>query len=198
MMAREMANEFEKVSAFNVIVYEERNRILETSDFSAFDFDSLARDVFDYDLRTKHIHNKDDIIKYIYEQLSFSFKDDAISQQIQTREQTIDYLVQQFNKQLKENMKIANNDYFKLRFLQKAILKAIDVEWINQVDQLQQLKASVNNRQNGQRNAIFEYHKVALETYEMMPINIKRATIRNLCLSILTFDKDQDLVVHFP
>ena len=77
-------------------------------------------------------------------------------------------------------------------------MKAIDVEWINQVDQLQQLKASVNNRQNGQRNAIFEYHKVALETYEMMLINIKRATICNLCLSILTFDKDQDLVVHFP
>lgn len=47
-------------------------------------------------------------------------------------------------------------------------MKAIDVEWINQVDQLQQLKASVNNRQNGQRNAIFEYHKVALETYEMI------------------------------
>ncbi|WP_053028935.1 accessory Sec system translocase SecA2 [Staphylococcus haemolyticus] len=199
MMAREMANEFEKsIGIQRDRVYEERNRILETSDFSAFDFDSLARDVFDYDLRTKHIHNKDDIINYIYEQLSFSFKDDAISQQIQTREQTIDYLVQQFNKQLKENMKIANNDYFKLRFLQKAILKAIDVEWINQVDQLQQLKASVNNRQNGQRNAIFEYHKVALETYEMMLINIKRATIRNLCLSILTFDKDQDLVVHFP
>ena len=199
MMAREMANEFEKsIGIQRDRVYEERNRILKTSDFSAFDFDSLARDVFDYDLRTKHIHNKDDIIKYIYEQLSFSFKDDAISQQIQTREQTIDYLVQQFNKQLKENMKIANNDYFKLRFLQKAILKAIDVEWINQVDQLQQLKASVNNRQNGQRNAIFEYHKVALETYEMMLINIKRATIRNLCLSILTFDKDQDLVVHFP
>lgn len=199
MMAREMANEFEKsIGIQRDRVYEERNRILETSDFSAFDFDSLARDVFDYDLRTKHIHNKDDIINYIYEQLSFSFKDDAISQQIQTREQTIDYLVQQFNKQLKENMKIANNDYFKLRFFQKAILKAIDVEWINQVDQLQQLKASVNNRQNGQRNAIFEYHKVALETCEMMLINIKRATIRNLCLSILTFDKDQDLVVHFP
>ena len=199
MMAREMANEFEKsIGIQRDRVYEERNRILETSDFSAFDFDSLARDVFDYDLRTKHIHNKDDIINYIYEQLSFSFKDDAISQQIQTREQTIDYLVQQFNKQLKENMKIANNDYFKLRFFQKAILKAIDVEWINQVDQLQQLKASVNNRQNGQRNAIFEYHKVALETYEMMLINIQRATISNLCLSILTFDKDQDLVVHFP
>ena len=80
MMAREMANEFEKsIGIQRDRVYEERNRILKTSDFSAFDFDSLARDVFDYDLRTKHIHNKDDIIKYIYEQLSFSFKDDAIS-----------------------------------------------------------------------------------------------------------------------
>ena len=56
---------------------------------------------------------------------------------------------------------------------------------------LQQLKASVNNRQNGQRNAIFEYHRVALETYEHMTMNIKREMIRNLCLSILTFDKSK-------
>ena len=62
---------------------------------------------------------------------------------------------------------------------------------MDQVDQLQQLKASVNNRQNGQRNAIFEYHRVALETYEHMAMNIKREMIRNLCLSILTFDKSK-------
>ena len=199
MMAREMANEFEKsIGIQRDRVYEERNRILETSDFSGFDYDTLARDVFDYDLRTRGIDTKDDIVRYIYEQLSFSFHDTSISQYIQTRDQTIDYLIQQFNKQLKYNMEIAGNDYFKLRFQQKAILKAIDAEWISQVDQLQQLKASVNNRQNGQRNAIFEYHKVALETYDMMLINIKRGIIRNLCLSILTFDKEQDLVAHFP
>lgn len=66
------------------------------------------------------------------------------------------------------------------------------------MDQLQQLKASVNNRQNGQRNAMFEYHKVALETYENMVIKVKREIIRNLCQSILMFDKDDDLVIHFP
>ena len=43
----------------------------------------------------------------------------------------------------------------------------------------QQLKASVNNRQNGQRNVIFEYHKVALETYVLMTKDVKRKMIRN-------------------
>nr|WP_242449454.1 hypothetical protein [Staphylococcus petrasii] len=199
MMTREMANEFEKsISIQRERVYEERNRILETKDFSQFDFKALAHEVFEHDLKTEHIDNEDEVVHYIYNNLSFNFNDVSLSQHMQTREEIIQYLTNQFSKQLDDNLKIANDDYFKLRFFQKAILKAIDVEWINQVDQLQQLKASVNNRQNGQRNAIFEYHKVALETYETMIINIKRSIIRNLCLSILTFDNKQDLVIHFP
>lgn len=199
MMNREMANEFEKsIGIQRDRVYEERNRILETQDFSQFDFNSLAHEVFEYDLKAERIDNADKVIHYIYNNLSFNFNDASITQHMQTREKTLQYLIQLFNKKLEDNLKIANNDYYKLRFFQKAILKAIDVEWINQVDQLQQLKASVNNRQNGQRNAMFEYHKVALETYETMMINIKRDIIRNLCLSILTFDKKQDLVIHFP
>lgn len=199
MMTREMANEFEKsISIQRERVYEECNRILETKDFSQFDFKALAHEVFEHDLKTEHIDNEDEVVHYIYNNLSFNFNDVSLSQHMQTREEIIQYLTNQFSKQLDDNLKIANDDYFKLRFFQKAILKAIDVEWINQVDQLQQLKASVNNRQNGQRNAIFEYHKVALETYETMIINIKRSIIRNLCLSILTFDNKQDLVIHFP
>lgn len=199
MMNREMANEFEKsIGIQRDRVYEERNRILETQDFSQFDFNSLAHEVFEYDLKVERIDNEDKVIHYIYNHLSFNFNDASITKYMQTREKTLQYLTQLFNKKLEDNLKIANNDYYKLRFFQKAILKAIDVEWINQVDQLQQLKASVNNRQNGQRNAMFEYHKVALETYETMIINIKRDIIRNLCLSILTFDKKQDLVIHFP
>lgn len=50
--------------------------------------------------------------------------------------------------------------------------------WIEQVDYLQQLKSNVNNRQNGQRNAIYEYHKVALESYEIMTMKLKRNIIR--------------------
>lgn len=106
--------------------------------------------------------------------------------------------MKQFKQQLYSNLQEVSDSYLKLRFLQKSFLKAIDSEWIEQVDNLQQLKASVNNRQNGQRNVIFEYHKVALETYELMTKDVKRKMIRNLCLSILTFDKFDDMVIHFP
>ncbi|PNZ67037.1 accessory Sec system translocase SecA2 [Staphylococcus croceilyticus] len=199
MRTREMANEFEKsIGIQRERVYEERDRILAVQDFSQFNFDSLAKDVFEYDFKTTGISSEDDVVHYIYNQLSFSFNDSDIRQYIQTREGTINYLINQFNQQFQHNLTIADDDYVKMRFIQKSILKAIDVAWINQVDQLQQLKASVNNRQNGQRNAMFEYHKVALETYENMIIKVKREIIRNLCQSILMFDKDDDLVIHFP
>jgi len=199
MVNREMANEFEKsIGIQREHIYKERDRILATDDFKEFDFEQLARDVFEYDIKTKYIVTENDVVHYIYNHLSFNFKDETMTQHLESRESIINFLLQQFNKQLEKNLNTVNDAYLKLRFLQKAILKAIDVEWINQVDQLQQLKASVNNRQNGQRNAIFEYHRVALETYEHMTMNIKREMIRNLCLSILTFDKKQDLVIHFP
>lgn len=66
------------------------------------------------------------------------------------------------------------------------------------MDHLQQLKSSVQNRQNGQRNAIFEYHRVALESFEAMSEDIKKHIIQNLCQSVTTFDKEGKLVVHFP
>lgn len=64
--------------------------------------------------------------------------------------------------------------YYYNIFVQKVFLKAIDSCWLEQVDYLQQLKASVNQRQNGQRNAIFEYHRVALDSFEVMTRNIKK------------------------
>ena len=132
------------------------------------------------------------------ENADFIFDEDVSNINMQNDEEIIQFLIQQFTQQFNNRLEIATDSYLKLRFIQKSILKAIDSEWIEQVDNLQQLKASVNNRQNGQRNVIFEYHKVALETYEYMSEDIKRKMVRNLCLSILTFDKDGDMVIHFP
>ena len=130
--------------------------------------------------------------------MSFVFNEDVSTIDINNYEEIIQFLTQQFVHQLHSNFEVVSDPYLKLRFLQKSVLKAIDSEWIEQVDNLQQLKSSVNNRQNGQRNVVFEYHKVVLETYEYMSEDIKRNIIRNLCLSILTFDQSGDIVIYFP
>ena len=75
MVNREMANEFEKsIGIQREHIYKERDRILATDDFKEFDFEQLARDVFEYDIKTKYIVTENDVVHYIYNHLSFNFK----------------------------------------------------------------------------------------------------------------------------
>lgn len=196
---REMANEYEKsISIQRELVYAERDRILEMVQSDDFNLDRLAQDVFEYALKKEIQLTKDGLIHYIYNNISFKFEDKMTNLQTESKEAAIQSLMHQFHEQMAENKQKLKNDYFYLNFVRKAILKAVDSGWIDQVDNLQQLKASVGNRQNGQRNAIFEYHKVALDAYDQMIIKIKRNMIRNLCQSMITYDEYDDLVIHFP
>ena len=103
-----------------------------------------------------------------------------------------------FQTQKRRQAETLNDAEMYHEFLQKCVLKAIDQGWIRQVDHLQQLKGSVNNRQNGQRNAIFEYHRAALESYDAMGEEIKHNMIRNISLSMVTFGKNDAMIIHFP
>ena len=199
IVQREMANEFEKsISVQRDLIYKERNLILDMVNKNQFDYKQLAKDVFRKDLKIFNINDEKGVINYVYKNLSFNFETNNEKIDVYNQESIVNFLIQHFMQQFGDNQKKAADPYFILRFIQKSIIKAIDIAWIEQVDYLQQLKASVNNRQNGQRNAIYEYHKVALESYEDMTITLKRNIIRNLCLSIITFDKHGDLMIYFP
>ena len=126
MVNREMANEFEKsIGIQREHIYKERDRILATDDFKEFDFEQLARDVFEYDIKTKYIVTENDVVHYIYNHLSFNFKDETMTQHLESRESIINFLLQQFNKQLEKNLNTVNDAYLKLRFLQKQFLKLL-------------------------------------------------------------------------
>ncbi|MGO3048958.1 MAG: accessory Sec system translocase SecA2 [Staphylococcus sp.] len=200
VILREMANEYEKsISVQRALVYKERDKILNMKSVEAFNLQLLAKDVFKHDFINQHDKiTKAVLVDYIYKNISFKFDEDMSQIDLTNKENILQFLMSQFNKQLKDNEVALKNRYFYLRFAQKSILKAIDSGWINQVDNLQQLKGSVNNRQSGQRNAIFEYHKSALDSFESMNYKIKGNIIRNLCQSMITYDEDGDLVIHFP
>ncbi|MFU0769279.1 accessory Sec system translocase SecA2 [Staphylococcus pasteuri] len=199
MKAREAANEFEKsISTQRQLIYSERNRILESEHLDTLDYDSIARDVFNHHFKNYKNITENDITKYIYKNLSFSFNKDDFEIHNHDYEAIIDLLISQFNHQLMLNKNKINDDELFQQFLRKSVLKAIDSAWIEQVDYLQQLKSNVNQRQKGQRNSIFEYHKVALDSFKQMEDIIKHRIIRNLCLSIIDQQKNNDLTIHFP
>lgn len=200
MTMREMSNEYEKsISVQRDLIYQERDKVLNMQRVEDFNLEQLAKDVFRHDMSKRQDNlTQEQLAEYIYSNISFKFEGDTLQLNLKQHDNVIDFLLTEFQNQLAENKVQLKNDYFYIRFVQKSILKAIDSAWINQVDNLQQLKASVNNRQNGQRNAIFEYHKVALESFEQMNYKIKGNIIKNLCQSIITYDEDGDLVIHFP
>lgn len=199
VIQREMANEYEKsISIQRELIYKERDRVLDLWDIGALDLSQIASDVFQAAYRQRKLNSGENVIDYIYKNISFQFAGDLSELPLHQEQDVVAFLVQQFESTLLAQKQSLNDDYFYTRFVQKAILKAIDSNWIQQVDHLQQLKSSVQNRQNGQRNAIFEYHRVALESFEAMSTDIKEQIIHNLCQSVTAFDKEGKLVVHFP
>lgn len=199
MIARQMNNEFEQsVSKQRSMIYDERNRILHTTVFEGFNFEQLAREVFtravaQYDRLTER-----EIKQYIYKHISFQYEGDIDKELLADKDMLVEFYVKLFMKAMQEQQQQFKSDYFYIQYLQKTFLKAIDNNWIQQVDFLQQLRTSINNRQMGRRNAIFEYHRTALIAYEEMGHRIKMDIVRNLALSMITYDKDGNLVVHFP
>ncbi|PTF98511.1 accessory Sec system translocase SecA2 [Staphylococcus chromogenes] len=199
VLQREMANEYEKsISIQRELIYQERDRVLALWDMGRLNLTQLAEEVFRRDYRQKALNSREKLIDYIYQRVSFQFANDLSDLSLHNEKEVVTFLTKLFESTLQAQEQALNDNYFYTRFVQKAILKAIDSHWIQQVDHLQQLKSSVQNRQNGQRNAIFEYHKVALESFETMSMEIKGHIIHNLCQSVTTFDKEGKLVVHFP
>ncbi|QHW35951.1 accessory Sec system translocase SecA2 [Staphylococcus ursi] len=199
MKLRASANEFEKsMSLQRQLIYRERNRILESEQLALLNFEQLARDVFHHHFKTAGTVTASDIAQYIYQNVSFSAVDIEINRTTGNVDAMVALLMGQFKQQFEKNKQKINNDALFQQFLRKTVLKAIDTAWIEQVDYLQQLKANVNQRQKGQRNAMFEYHKVALESFNRMVWEIKHRIIRNICLSMMDQQQNGNVTIHFP
>ncbi len=91
------------------------------------------------------------------------------------------------------------NNKFKQNYLERlAVLKALDVAWIEQVDNLQQLKTVVTSRSSGQHNPVFEYEKEAMNSFEQMKKMFWKNTVKYTLLSELVVGKNDSIKVEFP
>lgn len=78
------------------------------------------------------------------------------------------------------------------------MLKAIDTGWVDQVDHLQQLRATVMNRRFLQKNPIYEYQKEAVIAYDMMKQRIDLMVLKNMMLSTIELTDEGEIKVSFP
>lgn len=90
------------------------------------------------------------------------------------------------------------NDFQRAYFKRVIILKAIDSMWIDQADNLQQLKTVVNSRSWGQHRPIYEYQVEARRSFFEMKNEIWLNILRNYLLSDLLYNSDGSIELDFP
>lgn len=82
-------------------------------------------------------------------------------------------------------------------FLRLSVLRAIDECWVEQVDNLQQIKTYVSMRQIGQRDSVTEFYRESLLSYEKMSAAVRRSIIRNLMLSTIEGNVKDGYSIYF-
>ncbi len=83
-------------------------------------------------------------------------------------------------------------------FQRVCILKAIDTGWIEQVDNLQQLRFVVINRKFSQQNPLYEYQKEAIVSYQQMRHQVDQLVLKNIMLSTIKRKSNGEITIVFP
>ncbi len=133
-----------------------------------------------------------EVNRFIFDNMSYNLQ--GISKEM-SLEEIKNYLFKIADEILREKHNLLGDSFGD--FERTAALKAIDEAWIEEVDYLQQLRTVATARQTAQRNPVFEYHKEAYKSYNIMKKEIREQTFRNLLLSEVSFNENGDLQIYF-
>ena len=101
-------------------------------------------------------------------------------------------------KSLQEKRTLLETHDFFSDFQRLALLKAIDDNWVEQVDYLQQLSLAIGGQSAAQKNPIVEYYQEAYHGFEEMKRQVKKDMVRNLLLSRVDISPDGEIMAYFP
>lgn len=142
---------------------------------------------------------RDKLSDFIINNLDYNYSDEQFDSKILEDPEQVEQYVLKVAKQKWEDQKLILDNEFKQNYLKRlSILKALDVAWIEQVDNLSQLKTVVSSRSTGQHNPIFEYEKEAMNSFRQMRKAFWQNTIKYMLLSDLIVGKNESIRVEFP
>ena len=142
---------------------------------------------------------RDKLSDFIINNLDYNYSDEQFDSKILEDPEQVEQYVLKVAKQKWEDQKLILDNEFKQNYLKRlSILKALDVAWIEQVDNLSQLKTVVSSRSTGQHNPIFEYEKEAMNSFRQMRKAFWQNTIKYMLLSDLIVGKYESIRVEFP
>ncbi|VQA78512.1 Preprotein translocase SecA2 [Streptococcus pneumoniae] len=179
------------------IVYKERNRLIDGSrDLEDVVVDIIER--YTEEVAADHYASRELLFHFIVTNISFHVKEVPDYIDVTDKTAVRSFMKQVIDKELSEKKELLNQHDLYEQFLRLSLLKAIDDNWVEQVDYLQQLSMAIGGQFASQKNPIVEYYQEAYAGFEAMKEQIHADMVRNLLMGLVEVTPKGEIVTHFP
>jgi len=143
--------------------------------------------------------NSETLTDFIFNTIDYDFDSQRVLDLGELNKKNVrEFLIELIRERLAVAIAPLDNLYQKIYFKRLILLKALDQQWIEQSDNLQQLKVVVNGRNWGQHRPIYEFQVEAKRSFEQMKQEVFVQILKNMLLSELVPDEDGSIDVEFP
>lgn len=179
------------------LVYKERNRLI-NGDRDLRDVLSEMIDEYIETILSENLKTREELFHYIVTNISFNIRELPLDLVIEDEQALRNFLIQIINNELNDKKTLLEPHDLYDQFLRVSMLKAIDDNWVEQVDYLQQLMMAIGGQTASQTNPIVEYYREAYMGFEAMKEQIRSDMVRNILMGLVQMGPKGEIVTHFP
>ena len=179
------------------LIYKERNRLI-NGDRDLRDVLSEMIDEYIETILSDNLKTREELFHYIITNISFNIRELPLDLVIEDEQALRNFLIQIINNELNDKKTLLEPHDLYDQFLRISMLKAIDDNWVEQVDYLQQLMMAIGGQTASQTNPIVEYYREAYMGFEAMKEQIRSDMVRNVLMGLVQMGSKGEIVTHFP
>ena len=179
------------------LIYKERNRLI-NGERDLRDVLSEMIDEYIETILSENIKTREELFHYLVTNISFNIRELPLDLVIEDEQELRNFLIQIINNELNDKKTLLEPHDLYDQFLRVSMLKAIDDNWVEQVDYLQQLMMAIGGQTASQTNPIVEYYREAYMGFEAMKEQIRSDMVRNILMGLVQMGPKGEIVTHFP
>ena len=179
------------------MMYKERNRLIDGSR----DLEDVVGEIIDAyidQVASSNYESRELLFHFIVTNISFHVKELPEDIDVTNKTEVRSFIKQIIDKELSEKRALLEQHDLYEQFLRLSLLKAIDYNWVEQVDYLQQLSIAISGQSAAQKNPIVEYYQEAYAGFETMKEQIRVDMVRNLLMGLIEVTPKGEIITHFP
>ena len=179
------------------MMYKERNRLIDGSR----DLEDVVGEIIDTyidQVASSNYESRELLFHFIVTNISFHVKELPEGIDVTNKTEVRSFIKQIIDKELSEKKALLEQHDLYEQFLRLSLLKAIDYNWVEQVDYLQQLSMAISGQSAAQKNPIVEYYQEAYAGFEAMKEQIRADMVRNLLMGLVEVTPKGEIMTHFP